>query len=86
MVFWGIPLLFRHPLFERRGDDLYTNVTISLVEALVGFEMDIVHLDGHKVLDKSFLIQGQGHKLHTLLGMVKYIPQNAIKENVALAL
>lgn len=40
---------FRHPVFERRGDDLYTNVTISLVEALVGFEMDIVHLDGHKV-------------------------------------
>lgn len=37
-------------MFERRGDDLYTNVTISLVEALVGFEMDIVHLDGHKVL------------------------------------
>lgn len=36
-------------MFERRGDDLYTNVTISLVEALVGFEMDIVHLDGHKV-------------------------------------
>lgn len=40
---------FRHPVFERRGDDLYTNVTISLVEALVGFEMDIEHLDGHKV-------------------------------------
>lgn len=40
---------FRHPVFERRGDDLFTNVTISLVEALVGFEMDIVHLDGHKV-------------------------------------
>uniref|UniRef100_A0A8B9GPR6 DnaJ homolog subfamily B member 11 n=1 Tax=Astyanax mexicanus TaxID=7994 RepID=A0A8B9GPR6_ASTMX len=41
--------LCRHPLFERRGDDLYTNVTISLVEALVGFEMQITHLDGHKV-------------------------------------
>lgn len=39
----------RHPVFERRGDDLYTNVTISLVEALTGFEMDITHLDGHKV-------------------------------------
>merc|ERR1740128_610465 len=38
-----------HPKFERRGDDLYTNVTISLVDALSGFEMDIVHLDGHKV-------------------------------------
>lgn len=42
-------LFFRHPIFERRGDDLYTNVTISLVESLVGFDMDITHLDGHKV-------------------------------------
>lgn len=45
-------------MFERRGDDLYTNVTISLVEALVGFEMDIVHLDGHKVIHfKTFFSQ-----------------------------
>lgn len=46
----GVFFCCRHPVFERRGDDLYTNVTISLVEALIGFEMDIVHLDGHKVL------------------------------------
>lgn len=39
----------KHPVFERRGDDLYTNVTISLQEALIGFEMQITHLDGHKV-------------------------------------
>nr|CAG4646339.1 EOG090X07WF [Macrothrix elegans] len=38
-----------HAVFERRGDDLYTNVTISLADALSGFEMDIEHLDGHKV-------------------------------------
>ena len=38
-----------HPKFERRGDDLYTNVTVSLVDALNGFEMDLEHLDGHKV-------------------------------------
>ena len=55
IMWYGVFLFFvffvyRHPVFERRGDDLYTNVTISLVEALVGFEMDIVHLDGHKVL------------------------------------
>ena len=25
------------------------NVTVSLRDALVGFKMDIVHLDGHKV-------------------------------------
>jgi len=40
---------YPHNKFERRGDDLYTNVTLSLVEALQGFEMDIEHLDGHKV-------------------------------------
>lgn len=38
-----------HPKFERKGDDLYSNVTISLQEALIGFTMDITHLDGHKV-------------------------------------
>ena len=40
---------YPHTQFERRGDDLYTNVTLSLVDALQGFEMDIEHLDGHKV-------------------------------------
>ena len=40
---------YPHPRFERRGDDLYTNVTISLVDALTGFDIDIEHLDGHKV-------------------------------------
>lgn len=39
----------RHPRFTRRGDDLYTNVTISLQDALTGFTLDILHLDGHKV-------------------------------------
>ena len=38
-----------HSLFERRNDDLYCNVTVSLVDALSGFEMEIEHLDGHKV-------------------------------------
>lgn len=38
-----------HPRFERRGDGLMYNETISLLEALVGFEREIEHLDGHKV-------------------------------------
>ncbi|KAJ8983428.1 hypothetical protein NQ317_005893 [Molorchus minor] len=38
-----------HPVFERRGDDLYTNVTITLQDSLIGFNMEITHLDGHKV-------------------------------------
>ncbi|VDP40503.1 unnamed protein product [Heligmosomoides polygyrus] len=39
----------KHARFERKGDDLYTNVTISLQDALNGFKMEIEHLDGHKV-------------------------------------
>lgn len=35
--------------FERRGNDLMLNYTISLVDALVGFSKQIEHLDGHKV-------------------------------------
>uniref|UniRef100_V5IA28 DnaJ protein n=2 Tax=Anoplophora glabripennis TaxID=217634 RepID=V5IA28_ANOGL len=38
-----------HPVFERRGDDLYTNITITLQDALTGFSMEIPHLDGHLV-------------------------------------
>jgi DnaJ-class molecular chaperone len=30
-----------HPVFERRGDGLLCNTTISLLEALVGFEREV---------------------------------------------
>ncbi|XP_063236251.1 dnaJ homolog shv [Bacillus rossius redtenbacheri] len=38
-----------HPTFERHGDDLHTNVTVSLQDALVGFTADVRHLDGRVV-------------------------------------
>jgi len=41
--------LEKHKIFERRGMDLYTNVTISLQQALSGFEMNITALDGHQI-------------------------------------
>ncbi|MFH4976613.1 hypothetical protein AB6A40_003322 [Gnathostoma spinigerum] len=44
-----ITRVLKHPIFERKGIDLYTNVTISLQQALNGFEMEITHLDGHTV-------------------------------------
>lgn len=38
-----------HARFARRGDDLALNATISLADALVGFETRFTHLDGRKV-------------------------------------
>lgn len=38
-----------HPRFARAGDDLRLNVTIPLVDALVGFDTVFTHLDGRKV-------------------------------------
>jgi DnaJ family protein B protein 11 len=39
--------MLQHDRFWRVGDDLYTNVTIGLDDALQGFEMKIAHLDAH---------------------------------------
>nr|XP_002122089.1 dnaJ homolog subfamily B member 11-like [Ciona intestinalis] len=41
--------ILKHPIFERNVLDLYTNVTISLTDALLGFSMNITHLDGKQV-------------------------------------
>ncbi|XP_039114088.1 dnaJ protein ERDJ3B-like [Dioscorea cayenensis subsp. rotundata] len=38
-----------HDRFRREGNDLHTTVTISLIQALVGFEKTIQHLDEHVV-------------------------------------
>lgn len=35
--------------FHRSGDDLEMTYKISLEEALLGFETELTHLDGHKV-------------------------------------
>merc|ERR1719356_155949 len=42
-----------HPVFKRKGADLFIEKKISLVEALCGFQMDITHLDGRKLLIKT---------------------------------
>lgn len=42
-----------HKDFKRRGADLFIERRISLVEALCGFEIEVTHLDGRKLLVKS---------------------------------
>ncbi|CAF0819117.1 unnamed protein product [Didymodactylos carnosus] len=39
----------KHRKFERKNNDLYTNLTITLQHALNGFDIEFPHLDGHKV-------------------------------------
>merc|ERR1712070_1103565 len=39
-----------HKVFKRKGADLFIERKISLVEALCGFQMEITHLDGRKLL------------------------------------
>jgi DnaJ family protein A protein 2 len=42
-----------HPIFTRKGEDLYIRKSITLLEALTGFQMVVTHLDGRKLIIKN---------------------------------
>ena len=64
----------KHRLFERRGNDLFHKITISLKQALTGFKRTLKHLDGHEVEIDTFgtvvhygevrKFQGEGMPVH----------------------
>jgi len=41
-----------HPLFQRKGDDLYSNVSISFSQAALGGEIEVLTPEGKKILLK----------------------------------
>jgi DnaJ homolog subfamily A member 2 len=42
-----------HPRFKRKYDDVFIEHTISMTEALCGFQFVLTHLDGRQLLIKS---------------------------------
>lgn len=44
-----------HPKFKRKYDDLFVEHTLSLTEALCGFQFALTHLDGRQLLIRSNL-------------------------------
>jgi len=52
-----------HAVFERRGPDLYTNLTISLEDAMTGFSTKVTHLDGHEVKIERSAVTWHGFKM-----------------------
>jgi len=62
-----------HPTFQRQGNDLHMEVSMSLKEALTGYKLTITHLDGREVVveDKGVTgpydikrVEGEGMPLH----------------------
>ncbi len=57
-----------HPVFERRGSDIYMEKTISLTEAALGAKVDVPTLDGNAIMkippgtqtDTLFRLRGSG--------------------------
>jgi len=55
--------ILKHKVYERRGNDLYTNMTISLPDALTGFETSVTQLDDRKIKIKREDVTWPGMKL-----------------------
>lgn len=67
--------LKEHPKFKRKSDDIFVEHTLSLTEALCGFQFVLTHLDGRQLLIKSNpgeVIKPSQHKAINDEGMPHY--------------
>ena len=60
-----------HPKFKRKGDDLFVEHSLTLVEALCGYQFVLTHLDGRQLLLKS--LQGEIVKPGKTLSWVRLL-------------
>ncbi len=61
-----------HPRFERRGDDLVTEVPVSLDDAVLGGEVEVQTLDGKRIAIKIAPLTQNGRSIRLAgLGMPK---------------
>lgn len=68
----------KHPVFVRKGADLFISKKISLIEALTGFNFEIKHLSG----DKLTLATAPGEVLsHEVVKCVKGKGMPFFKDN-----
>eukprot|EP00211_Chloroparvula_japonica_P005684 CAMPEP_0119132988 /NCGR_PEP_ID=MMETSP1310-20130426/12715_1 /TAXON_ID=464262 /ORGANISM="Genus nov. species nov., Strain RCC2339" /LENGTH=374 /DNA_ID=CAMNT_0007123657 /DNA_START=38 /DNA_END=1162 /DNA_ORIENTATION=- len=59
-----------HQYFRRDGNDLHLQLRITLLQSLVGFELELEHLDGHKFTVKRSQV--------TTPGLVQKIPKEGM--------
>ncbi|OHT01482.1 DnaJ domain containing protein [Tritrichomonas foetus] len=74
----------KHPLFQRKGDDLHMTIDVALKEALLGFNKEYKHIDG-----STFQVSYHGANIgnHTVVvegkGMPKYLAPGEFGDVVA---
>lgn len=62
-----------HPVYTRHEDNLHTNMTLSLVEALTGFRKELTTLDGKTItVEESSIIHSGQEKIMIGEGMPNY--------------
>lgn len=75
-----------HDVYTRKGADLFIKKSVSLVEALLGFNFQITHLDGkkHSIYTRPGDVIGDGSKkIVKQLGM-PFFDQPASKGNLVI--
>lgn len=63
-----------HPSFIRKGNHLYTTHVLGLYDALMGFEHNLTHVDGHAVKLKSEKVTQPGrYRFRFLMSLISQV-------------